>query len=99
VRSAERGEQGIELLEQTPDVDVVLVDITMPGMDGYETMRAMRRLSTRREVPLVACTAKTEPGERQRCIGAGASAYLSKPLDKAQFDSVLRDWLPLETSS
>jgi CheY-like chemotaxis protein len=97
VLSAERGEQGIELLERTPDVDLALVDIMMPGMDGYETMRAMRELPTGGRIPLIACTAKAEPSERQRCIDAGASAYVPKPIDTVQFRSVLGDWLPLDT--
>jgi CheY-like chemotaxis protein len=97
VLSAERGEQGIEMLESTPDVDLALVDILMPGMDGYETMRAMRELPTGGRIPLIACTAKAEPTERQRCIDAGASAYVPKPIDTAQFRSVLGDWLPLGT--
>jgi CheY-like chemotaxis protein len=97
VLSAERGEQGIELLERSPEVDLVLVDIKMPGMDGYETMRAMRELPAGGQVPLVACTARAEPTERQRCIDAGASAYVPKPIDAAQFRSVLGEWLPLDT--
>jgi CheY-like chemotaxis protein len=97
VLSADGGERGVELLEQTPDVDLVLVDIKMPGMDGYQTMRAMRQLPAGGQVPLIACTAKAEPTERQRCIDAGASAYVPKPIDAAQFRSVLGDWLPLDT--
>jgi CheY-like chemotaxis protein len=97
VLSAEGGEQGIELLEHTPDVDLVLVDIMMPGMDGYTTMRAMRKLPAGDHVPLVACTAKAHASERQRCIAAGASAYVPKPIDTAQFRSVLGDWLPLDS--
>jgi len=97
VLSAERGEQGVELLERTPEVDLALVDIMMPGMDGYETMRAMRELPSGGRVPLIACTAKADPTERQRCIDAGASAYVPKPIDTAQFRSVLGDWLPLGT--
>jgi len=98
VLSAERGKDGIELLERTPDVDLVLVDIMMPGMDGYTTMRAMRELPSGGHVPLVACTAKADATERQRCIDAGASAYLPKPIDRAQFRSVIGDWLPVDTS-
>ena len=97
VLSVDGGKEGVELLEQNPDVDVALVDIMMPGMDGYETMRAMRELPTGGRVPLIACTAKAEPTERQRCIDAGASAYVPKPIDTVQFRSVLGDWLPLET--
>jgi CheY-like chemotaxis protein len=99
VLSAERGEEAVELLEQTPDVDVALVDIMMPGMDGYATMRAIRELPMGRQVPLIACTAKAEPGERQRCIDAGASAYVPKPIDTARFRSVLGAWLPLDSCS
>jgi CheY-like chemotaxis protein len=99
VLSAERGEEGIELLEQTPDVDLVLVDMMMPGMDGYTTMRAMRELPAGEHVPLVACTGKAHPTERQRCIAAGASAYVPKPIDSAQFRSVLGEWLPLDSTA
>ena len=97
VLSVDGGQEGVELLERSPDVDVVLVDIMMPGMDGYETMRAMRELPAGGQVPLIACTAKANSTERQRCIDAGASAYVSKPIDTAQFRSVLGDWLPLDT--
>lgn len=97
VLSAERGERGVELLERSPEVDLVLVDIKMPGMDGYETMRAMRDLPAGGQVPLIACTARAEPTERQRCIDAGASAYVPKPIDAEQFRAVLGDWLPLHT--
>ena len=94
VVSAESGERGIAILEQTPDVDLVLVDIMMPGMDGYATMRAMRRLPAAESLPLVAFTAKVEDGERERCIDAGASAYIRKPVDAAELLLVLGEWLP-----
>jgi signal transduction histidine kinase/HAMP domain-containing protein/ActR/RegA family two-component response regulator len=96
--SAESGQQGIEILRETPAIDLVLVDIMMPGMDGYATMRAMRKLRARGETPLVAFTAKTEDGERQRCIDAGASAYVRKPVDTAQLLSVIGKWLPAATT-
>jgi CheY-like chemotaxis protein len=92
--SAESGQQGIELLKETPGIDVVLVDIMMPGMDGYATMRAMRKLPSGDEIPLVAFTAKVQDGERQRCIDAGASAYVPKPVDTSQLLTVLGEWLP-----
>jgi CheY-like chemotaxis protein len=92
--SAESGQQGIELLKETKGIDLVLVDIMMPGMDGYATMRAMRELPSGGEIPLVAFTAKVEDGERQRCIDAGASAYVAKPVDTAQLLLVLGEWLP-----
>jgi signal transduction histidine kinase/HAMP domain-containing protein len=94
VVSAESGETGIAALAETPDVDLVLVDIMMPGMDGYATMRAMRALPGKGDLPLVAFTAKVEAGERQRCIDAGASSYVSKPVDTAQLLAVLGEWLP-----
>ena len=97
--SAESGMHGIALLEQTSDVDLVLVDIMMPIMDGYATMRAMRALPTRQNVPLVAFTAKVEDGERQRCINAGASAYVTKPIDTAELLQVLGEWLPAATQA
>jgi len=92
--SAEGGQQGIDILKETPSIDLVLVDIMMPGMDGYATMRAMRKLPSGGRVPLVAFTAKVGDGERQRCIEAGASAYVPKPVDTSQLFGVLGAWLP-----
>ncbi len=94
VVSAESGEDAIEVLKQTPDIDIVLVDIMMPGIDGYATMRAMRKLVRGAELPLVAFTAKVEEGERQRCIDAGASAYIPKPVDTEALLLLLGQWLP-----
>jgi signal transduction histidine kinase/HAMP domain-containing protein/ActR/RegA family two-component response regulator len=94
VISAESGQQGIKLVEQVSDIDLVLVDIMMPGMDGYATMRAMRKLPSGEKIPLVAFTAKVEAGGRQRCIQAGASAYVPKPVDTADLLRVLGQWLP-----
>jgi signal transduction histidine kinase/CheY-like chemotaxis protein/HAMP domain-containing protein len=98
VISAESGEQGIAVLEQNPDVDLVLVDIMMPGMDGYATMRAMRKLPSGGDRPLIAFTAKVSQDERRRCIEAGASSYVPKPVDTAQLLLVLSEWLPLASS-
>jgi CheY-like chemotaxis protein len=95
VISAESGEAGLALLERTPDVDIVLVDVMMPVMDGYATMRAMREL--RRDLPILAVTARVAAGERQRCIDAGASAYVAKPVDTAELLLVLGEWLPGRT--
>jgi signal transduction histidine kinase/HAMP domain-containing protein/ActR/RegA family two-component response regulator len=94
VVSAESGERGIAALTETPDIDLVLVDIMMPGMDGYATMRAMRAMPEKEDLPLVAFTAKVEDGERQRCIDAGASSYVPKPVDTAKLLAVLGEWLP-----
>ncbi|MBD0325587.1 MAG: response regulator, partial [Pyrinomonadaceae bacterium] len=93
VTHAENGQDAIELLRRTPDVDVVLMDIMMPGMDGYETMRAVRKISRFQSLPIIALTAKAMKADRDRCIEAGASDYISKPLDVDQLLSLLRVWL------
>jgi CheY-like chemotaxis protein len=87
---AESGRAGIELLRQQGGADVVLVDIMMPDMDGYETMREIRAMRGFADIPIVAVTAKAMKGDRQKCIQAGASDYVSKPVDIDQLISVLR---------
>ena len=94
VLSAESGEAGIAILSETPDLDVVLLDMMMPVMDGYAAMRTMRRLPSREDIPIVALTANVASGERQRCLDAGASAYVSKPVDTADLLLVLGRWRP-----
>jgi signal transduction histidine kinase/DNA-binding response OmpR family regulator/HAMP domain-containing protein len=91
--SSETGRGAIEILQNTPEVDVVLMDIMMPDMDGYDTMRAIRRLSKFRSLPIIALTAKAMKGDREKCIEAGASDYISKPVDPEQLLSLLRVWL------
>jgi CheY-like chemotaxis protein len=93
VAHAENGRTGIELLKKTPDVDLVLMDIMMPEMDGYETMRAIRDIPEFRSLPIVALTAKAMKGDRAKCIEAGASDYITKPVDLEQLFSVLRVWI------
>ena len=90
---AENGRAGIEALLKTPGVDGVLMDIMMPEMDGYETMRAIRQINEFRSLPIVAVTAKAMKGDRAKCIEAGASDYITKPVDLDQLFSVLRVWL------
>jgi HAMP domain-containing protein/signal transduction histidine kinase/DNA-binding response OmpR family regulator len=90
---AENGRAGIEMLRKTPGVDGVLMDIMMPEMDGYETMRAIRQISEFRSLPIIAVTAKAMKGDRAKCIEAGASDYITKPVDLDQLFSVLRVWL------
>jgi len=91
--SADTGKIAIEVLEQTPDVDIVLMDIMMPEMDGYDTMRAIRRKSSCQGLPIIAVTAKAMKGDRDKCFEAGASDYLSKPVDPEQLVALLRVWL------
>ena len=90
---AENGRAGIELLGTTPDVDLVLMDIMMPEMDGYETMRAIRQMPQFRSLPIIALTAKAMKGDRAKCLEAGASDYITKPVDMEQLFSVLRVWI------
>jgi CheY-like chemotaxis protein/signal transduction histidine kinase/HAMP domain-containing protein len=90
---AESGREGIAKLQENPSVDVVLMDVMMPEMDGYETMRAIREMSRFRSLPIIAVTAKAMKGDREKCIEAGASDYVAKPVDMDQLLSLLRVWL------
>ncbi|WP_238258867.1 response regulator, partial [Methylorubrum podarium] len=87
---AENGQDGIALLKSNPSVDAMLIDIMMPGMDGYETMRTIRAEAGFRSLPLIAVTAKAMKGDREKCLEAGASDYVSKPIDMDQLLAVLR---------
>ena len=75
------------------DVDIVLMDIMLPTMDGYTTMRAIREISEFKELPIVAVTAKAMKGDREKCLAAGASDYICKPVEAEQLRSILRLWL------
>jgi CheY-like chemotaxis protein len=81
VLTAEGGRDGIDILRRTPDIDLVLMDIMMPEMDGYETMRAIRQIGEFATLPIIAVTAKVMQGDREKCIEAGASDYIPKPVD------------------
>jgi HAMP domain-containing protein/signal transduction histidine kinase/CheY-like chemotaxis protein len=93
VLSAETGKAAIEALQKNADIDAVLMDIMMPDMDGYDTMRAIRKLGKFRSLPIIALTAKAMKGDREKCIEAGASDYISKPVDSEQLMALLRVWL------
>ncbi|HAG80999.1 MAG TPA: hypothetical protein DCL61_07470 [Cyanobacteria bacterium UBA12227] len=89
---AENGKEGISTLQNNPDIDIVLMDVMMPEMDGYETMRTIRNLPQFRTLPMIALTDKAMQGDRQKCIEAGASDYITKPVDVQQLLSLLRVW-------
>ncbi|THD36396.1 MAG: response regulator [Sphingomonas sp.] len=93
VLHAERGAEGIAILEQQPDIDVALVDIMMPDMDGYETMQRIRANPRIARIPLVAVTAKAMKGDRQKCLDAGADDYISKPVDIDLLLALVRVWI------
>ncbi|MEW6098044.1 MAG: response regulator [Pseudomonadota bacterium] len=90
---AEGGQEALDLLDRTAPVDAVLMDIMMPGMDGLEAMRRLRADPRWRSLPILAITAKAMPGDRERCLQAGASDYLTKPLDMDRLRALLRVWL------
>jgi CheY-like chemotaxis protein len=90
---ARNGQDGLDNLTAHPEVGLVLMDIMMPVMDGYEAMRRIRADGRWRDLPIVALTAKAMKGDRQKCLDAGASDYVSKPVDMDQLTSVLRVWL------
>ena len=87
------GKQALEQIDKNPDIDVVLMDMMMPEMDGYETIREIRKMPKYKRLPIIAVTAKSMIGDRDKCITAGASDYISKPVDIDQLLSLLRVWL------
>jgi CheY-like chemotaxis protein len=93
VITASTGYEAIDKLESTPGIAIVLMDIMMPEMDGYQTMRAIRQNAEFRRLPIIALTAKAMKGDREKCLEAGASDYLAKPVNVEQLLSALRMWL------
>jgi CheY-like chemotaxis protein len=91
--SAENGKDGIQILLDQRDVDIVLMDIMLPTMDGYTTIRAIREIAEFKQLPIVAVTAKAMKGDREKCLAAGASDYICKPVEAEQLRSILRLWL------
>jgi CheY-like chemotaxis protein len=93
VLTAGTGREAISTMESTSDIAIVLMDIMMPEMDGYETMQAIRQNARFRRMPIIALTAKAMKGDREKCLEAGASEYLAKPVNTEQLLSALRMWL------
>jgi CheY-like chemotaxis protein len=94
VVAAESGEAGIAVLKETQDMDIILMDIMMPGMDGCATMREIHKMPGTQQLPIIALTGRTGDEVRQRCVDAGASAYVSKPVSTRDLLDVLCEWLP-----
>jgi CheY-like chemotaxis protein/HAMP domain-containing protein len=90
---AENGQKAIEMLEQTPHIDMILMDMMMPVMDGYEAMRLIRAKDRFATLPIIALTAKAMAEDRSKCIAAGATDYLSKPIDSGRLLSLMRVWM------
>jgi CheY-like chemotaxis protein len=93
ILSADNGRDAVRLVESDASIDVVLMDIMMPEMDGIATMKVIRKLPRGKELPIIAVTAKAMKGDREKCIEAGAWDYLSKPVATADMLTMLRGWL------
>lgn len=93
VSYAESGQAAIDFLQLNPDVEVVLMDVMMPDMDGFEAIRRIRAIDRFKKLPIISVTAKAMRGDREKCMEAGASDYITKPVDMAQLRSLLRVWL------
>jgi len=91
--TAESGHEAMQILGEHPHIDIVLMDIMMPEMDGYETTQKIRREHKNTSLPIIAVTAKAMKGDREKCIEAGASDYITKPLKIDQLLSLMRVWL------
>jgi CheY-like chemotaxis protein len=94
VVAATNGAAALQTLKHTRDIDIVLMDIMMPILDGYETMTAIRTIPTCKDLPIIAVTAKAVEGERNRCLAAGASDYIPKPVNTAELMGAIGHWLP-----
>lgn len=93
VRVANSGARALQAVHTEPRPDLILLDIMMPEMDGYDTMRAIRRIPKFKSLPIITLTAKAMKGDRDKCIAAGASDYITKPVNVAQLLSLMRVWL------
>ena len=94
VKVANHGEKALKIAQSATPPDLILLDIMMPEMDGFETMREIRKIPALKNLPIIAVTAKAMKGDREKCIEAGAWDYLSKPVDSEQMLAVLRAWMP-----
>jgi CheY-like chemotaxis protein len=93
VSFAENGKDAVALVREQHNFDLVLMDVMMPEMDGYQTTQAIRDIPELKSLPIIALTAKAMKGDREKCIAAGASDYITKPVDTEQLLSLMRVWL------
>jgi CheY-like chemotaxis protein len=93
VMSADNGREAIQHVEQNDSIDIVLMDIMMPEMDGITTIQEIRKIPERHDLPIIAVTAKAMKGDREKCIAAGAWDYLSKPVNTEDLLAAMRAWL------
>jgi CheY-like chemotaxis protein len=89
----ETGQEALAALERQPDIEIVLMDLMMPGMDGYETMAATREMPQFGDLPIIAVTAKAMQGDREKCLQWGASDYITKPVEPEKLMALIRGWL------
>jgi CheY-like chemotaxis protein len=90
---AENGKEALTLLKETPDINLVLMDIMMPVMDGYETIKEIRKMPAVKNLPVIAVTARALPGDEEKCLEAGANAYLSKPINADALIKLLKEYI------
>ena len=93
VTQASDGRRGIEALRAAPDTDLILMDVMMPGMDGYATMTAIRQMPQFGRLPIIAVTARAMPGDREKSLAAGANDYVTKPVDTDELLACMERWL------
>ncbi|MFF8889560.1 response regulator, partial [Streptomyces rimosus] len=93
VRHAENGREGIQALTEHPDIDLILMDVMMPEMDGYTATAEIRRMPEHAGLPIIAVTAKAMPGDREKSLASGASDYVTKPVDTDDLIACVRRWL------
>src|SRR5690606_22828089 len=91
--TAENGKEAIAVLQEQKDTDIVLMDVMMPEMDGYEATQAIRKMKKFQKLPVIALTAKAMKGDREKCLSAGMSDYVAKPVNIQQLLSLMRVWL------
>jgi CheY-like chemotaxis protein len=91
--TGENGKDGIRVLKENPDADIVLMDMMMPEMDGLEAMQEIRKMPEFEDLPIISLTAKAMKGDREKCLASGASDYVTKPVDEEHLLTVMYGWM------